>query len=114
MGSKRSRLAPRRTYQPIDGAASVGDIYIFDRQGRCVMVSESCAKTFGRRPSVIVGRSFREVGLPAEVACGLQANLERAPADQRPLRCEFQLAGEDGFRGFEYVITAAGDGKCVE
>lgn len=95
-------------------STSMDDIYVFDRDARCLMLSEGGAKTFGLEPGEIVGRSFREMGLPAEVADGLQANLERALAERRPLRSEFQLAGAERCRCFEYVITPVGEGDGVE
>jgi PAS domain S-box-containing protein len=87
-------------------AASVDHIYVIDRDGRYRFVSTGGARMLGLRPAEMIGKQWRELGLPAET-------MERFDAQRRHvLRTGVAAVNETVFlapdgdvRHFEYVIT---------
>jgi PAS domain S-box-containing protein len=67
-------------------SASVDNIYLFDRDGRYRYVSAGGAKILGFRPQEMTGKSWRELGLPAEIMETFDAQREQAIASGKSHR----------------------------
>ncbi|MHC5542221.1 PAS domain-containing protein, partial [Singulisphaera rosea] len=83
--AKRAEQATRRQVGMLDAvlSTSVDHIYLFDREGRYVLTSEGAARFLGLSREEIVGRSWRELGLPADVMDSVDRQRERVLASGR-------------------------------
>ncbi|WP_179228352.1 PAS domain-containing protein [Leptolyngbya ohadii] len=85
--------------------ASVDHIYVFDRLGHYVQVSQGGAAVLGFQPEQILGQSWRELGLPAELMEPVDVQRERVMQTGQPLKGETSFSAPDGTRYYEYIFT---------
>lgn len=66
---KQAQQAVRQQADILDGilGASVDHIYVVDRQGRYQHVSKGGARVLGFEPPALIGKHWRELGLPAAI-----------------------------------------------
>jgi PAS domain S-box-containing protein len=96
-------------------AVSVDPIYVVARDGRYLSVSASGAEALGMTPAQIVGRHWRELGLPADLMEGVDAQREAALHTGRATRHETSFVTPAGPRRFEYVVTPfARNGEALD
>lgn len=87
-------------------AASVDHIYVMDRDARYLHVSTGAARVIGFEPHEIIGKHWRELGLPAEVITPIDRQREQV------LHSGVPVLGETGYqtpqgekKHFEYTIA---------
>lgn len=86
-------------------SASVDHIYVFDQAGRYRYVSDGGAQILGLQPNDLIGKTWREVGLPAEVMEQVDAQRETVIATGQSLRSETDFVTDNGIRSYEYILT---------
>ncbi|MFW5778883.1 MAG: PAS domain S-box protein [Coleofasciculus sp.] len=94
-------------------SASVDHIYLYDRQGKYLYVSVSAAKALGRQPSEIVGKTWREFGLPAPIMASFDAQRQLVFETGQTLTDEISFPTVQGIRQYEYILSpvANADGR---
>lgn len=86
-------------------SVSVDHIYVFDREGRYRYVSEGGARVLGFAPSDVIGKTWRDLGLPAALMEQVDAQREMVMATGQSLRSETDFATGSGVRSYEYILT---------
>lgn len=86
-------------------ATSVDHIYVFDRAGRYTHVSLQGARVLGFEPSQVVGKTWRELGLPATVMEQVDAQRQQVMQTGQSLKGETEFAAADGTHYYEYIFT---------
>lgn len=98
-------------------SASTDFIYVFDRDGRCLYASEIGLQAFGLAQSDMIGKTWRELGLPEEHLAGFERHRKKAMVTGRTIKGETDFPTLEGIRRFEYtvkpVIDEAGDADGV-
>lgn len=86
-------------------SASVDHIYIFDREGRYKYVSTGGAQTVGFQPSELVGKTWRDIGLPEEIMTRFDAHREEVIATGEPIRNDNAFLSASGLQHYEYIVA---------
>lgn len=84
---------------------SVDHIYVFDRAGRYTHTSLGGARVLGFEPSEIVGKTWRELGLPATLMEPVDAQRHQVMQTGQSLKGETEFAAADGTHHYEYIFT---------
>ncbi len=86
-------------------SASREMLFVFDRKSRYRYVSPHAARLLQLDPAAMIGRSWRELGLPADLMVPFEENLHRVFRERKTLTGEtpFSIRGER--RHFEYILT---------
>ncbi|MCL6431992.1 MAG: PAS domain-containing protein [Anaerolineae bacterium] len=87
--------------------ASTALICAHDRAGRCLFVSPALAVVLGLPPSGIVGRTWRDAGLPAEAATTLDDLRQQALTSGGPVTAELALPAAGGPRTLRLTVQPA-------
>ncbi len=108
----------REQAQALSGilAATVDHIYVVNREGRYRLVSAGGARVLGLEPTDLIGKHWRDLGLPADIMECFDAQRERVLQCGVPTVEEVVFRtpqGED--RHFEYVVAPVkGEGGQAE
>lgn len=86
-------------------STSVDHIYVFDQDGRYRYVSDGGAKVLGFEPVDIIGKTWRELGLPAALMERVDAQREMVITTGRSLKNEAEFVTDSGTRFYEYILT---------
>ncbi|MEW5861257.1 MAG: PAS domain S-box protein, partial [Cyanobacteriota bacterium] len=86
-------------------SASVDHIYIFDREGRYKYVSTGGAQVVGFQPSELVGKTWRDIGLPEEIMSRFDAHREEVISTGEPIRKENDFLTASGLQHYEYIVA---------
>ncbi|WP_084766232.1 sensor histidine kinase [Nitrococcus mobilis] len=86
-------------------SASVEILWVFDRESRYRYVSPYAASLLQLDPAAMIGRSWRELGFPAEFMVPFEENLRCVFRENKTLRGETPFLIRDERRHFEYVLT---------
>ncbi len=86
-------------------AASPCRIYVTDQAGRYIYVSLPGARLLGLDRNPMLGKTWRELRLPAEAMAPLDAIQQRAFATGASATGEMELRTAEGLRSFQYVIN---------
>ncbi|XGV98011.1 MAG: PAS domain S-box protein [Leptolyngbya sp. BL-A-14] len=86
-------------------SASVDHIYVLDQEGRYRYVSQGGAQVLGYQVGDLIGKTWRDVGLPADLMESVDAQRETVMATGRPLRSETDFMTQHGVRSYEYILT---------
>ena len=86
-------------------AASVDHIYVFDQEGRYSYVSDGGAQVLGFSPDALIGKTWRDIGLPAELMEPVDAQRKQVMSTGRSLKSETDFVTDDGVRSYEYILT---------
>lgn len=86
-------------------SASVDHIYIFDREGRYKYVSAGGAKVIGFNPSDLVGKTWRDVGLPEETIERFETHKKDVIAAGEPVRNDNEFLSFSGVKYYEYIMS---------
>lgn len=71
-------------------------IFIFDRE-RCLLANQASVQFFGKTPEQIMGRSYQEIGMPADVATSIEQQLRAVIDENRSLlETEQRVVAPDG------------------
>ena len=102
------RLAPEPQDQAImlDAifAASPCRIYVHDRAGRYIYVSTLGAQALGLDRSEMLGKTWREIGLPARVMEPLDELRERAFTAGESALGEVRFRSAEGLKDYQYTL----------
>lgn len=86
-------------------SASPDHIYMFDRGGRISYVNQAAAAAFGRSIAEIVGKTSREIGLPAVITDAGMTMRKSVFAGGSPVTGETRLRTVHGWRDFMYTLS---------
>ncbi len=86
-------------------SASPDPICVLDRMGRFTYVNLAIAQLFGLQQGHILGRTWQELELPAEVMEPIDAQREVVFATRRPLTNEISFPTLDGIRDYECILS---------
>jgi PAS domain S-box-containing protein len=90
-------------------STSVDHIYVFDREGRYRYVSDGGAMVLGFQPSDVIGKTWRDLGLPATLMEQVDVQRETVMSTGRALKCETDFVTDNGVRSYEYILTPLKD-----
>jgi PAS domain S-box-containing protein len=90
-------------------SASVDHIYVFDKEGRYRYVSDGGAQILGFQPSEVIGKTWRDLGLPAALMEQVDAQRKTVISTERSLRSETDFVTDSGVRSYEYIMTPLAD-----
>jgi len=85
-------------------SASVDNIYVLDGEGRYKFVSKGGAAVLGFSVSAMVGKSWRDLGLPADRMELFNRQREQVLSTGRPSKSEIQFTTPTGVRYYEYIV----------
>ena len=97
----RAPLADRLVEELL--AASPDPMWVYGPDGRFLYVSPAAAEMNGRPASEMVGRSWRELDMPAEIMEPFEGRLQRVAETGTPESGE--AAARDGEHVLEYILT---------
>ena len=86
-------------------AASVDHLYVFDQEGRYSYVSDGGAQVLGLPPEALLGKTWRDLGLPAALMEPVDAQRETVMSTGRSLKSETDFVTSKGVRSYEYILT---------
>ncbi len=86
-------------------SASVDHIYIFDGVGRYQYVSQGGASVIGYKPEDLVGKTWRDLNLAADIMKQVDAQRDAVMATGQPIRSETDYIALDGMHYYEYIMT---------
>ena len=111
-GSQLSHVdAEERLAEAIVSASSEVH-WVFDRQRRCRYISPYAASLFQLDPAAMLGRSWRELGLPAELGAPFEEDLRRVLHGNTHITGEMVLPVCGERRQFEYILTPLETGEA--
>lgn len=85
-------------------SASVDNIYVLDHQGRYKFVSDGGAAVLGFSASDMVGKNWRDLGLPAEVMEQFDRRRKLVLSTGLPDKSEVHFTAPSGMRFYEYIL----------
>ena len=83
----------------VENAADV--IARYDREFRHIYINQAVEQATGRPPEAFLGKTNRELGMPAELCDAWDSTLRQAFAGDREVTCSFAVAMPDGRRYYE-------------
>ena len=86
-------------------SACADHVYVLDRNGRYLYVSPSAAQAWRRAPERMLGRTGRELELPAEPVRALDRGREQALRIGRAVTVEVRFELADGEHFYESIIS---------
>lgn len=97
----------QRQAQTLNGIlfSSADHIYVFDRDHRYIYVSNGGATFLGLEPHDLIGKTWREIGLPAEIMETVDGELEQVFAAGRSIMSETPFGSGDDTSFFEYMMN---------
>lgn len=90
-------------------SASVDNLYIVDRAGRYRHVSTGGARSLGREPADMPGKTWQELGLPAEMMEELDRQCNEVMSTGVPQRHEIHTHDPQDPRDYEYSLAPIHD-----
>jgi PAS domain S-box-containing protein len=84
---------------------SVDHIYVFDQDGRYRYVSDGGAQVLGLQASDLIGKTWRDIGLPADLMEQVDVQRETVMRTGRSLRSETTFVTNSGVKFYEYILT---------
>jgi PAS domain S-box-containing protein len=95
-------------------SASVDHIYIIDCAGRYKYVSAGGAQVLGFKAIDVIGKTWRDLGLPSDIMQALDEQREKVISTGQPLKREVDFSTPSGVRHYEYIIAPFYKDKSVE
>jgi PAS domain S-box-containing protein len=86
-------------------ANSADHLFVFDRNLRYTYASRAGAKSIGRTPADVMGRTLVELGFPPEVATPLEQQIRAVFLTGGSVSGEARVELPDGPRSFEHVFS---------
>jgi PAS domain S-box-containing protein len=86
-------------------SATPDQIYVYDRDGKCLYASLAAARSLGLDRDEIVGKSWQNIGFPPQRTVPFDALLRDVFDTGRSLCGEASLPSISGLRSLEYVLT---------
>jgi len=92
-------------------AASADHIYLFDAAGRYLFANAAGAAALGLKPAEMIGRHWRELGLPVPIMERFEEQRRAVMETGRPAVAETEFPTVDGNRKYEYILTPLWDSE---
>ena len=92
-------------------SASADHIYLFDAAGRYLFANAAGAAALGLKPAEMIGRHWRELGLPAPIMERFDFHRRAVMETGRPAVAETDFPTIDGNRKYEYILTPLLDSR---
>lgn len=86
-------------------SASPYQIYLYDRKGRYLYTSPAAAQIFGLETGNMVGKTWRELKMPAKTMKPYEAQLRRVFAIGKSVTGKLTLPTVEGERDYEFTLT---------
>jgi len=86
-------------------AASADHIYLYDAAGRYLYANPAAAKALGMKPADLIGRHWRQLGLPENVMESFETNRHAVMSSGKAVVAETLFPTAEGLRNYEYVLT---------
>jgi len=90
-------------------SASADRHFLMARDGRYLYTDEGGARTIGRKREEIIGRTWQEMGFPAEDFQKVDQQRSVVLATGKPVTGEMVFPSPDGPRDFAYILTPVKD-----
>ncbi len=102
----RGAVRRRRSRLTLEAVlASCSDhIYVFDREGRYVYASEAGAQAMGTTADHLIGRCWRELGMPAEIMEPFHERVQAVFDGGPSIREQVSYPTIFGTRRYEYIL----------
>jgi PAS domain S-box-containing protein len=84
-------------------------IYVFDQEGRYRYVSAGWAQVLGFQPNDLIGKTWRDIGLPAHLMERVDAQRRTIMTTGQPFRSEIDFGIDGNVRSYEYILTPLAD-----
>jgi PAS domain S-box-containing protein len=86
-------------------SASPYQIYLYDRKGRYLYTSPAAARMFGLESGGMVGKTWRDLKMPAKTMKPYEAQLRKVFATGKSVTGELTLPTVEGERDYEFTLT---------
>ncbi|NWG15009.1 MAG: PAS domain-containing protein [Chloroflexi bacterium] len=83
--------------------------YICDNKGRYVYANQSFLESIGRSLEAVIGKTWREIGLPPSIGEQFDREREIVLNTGQPLSGAYTLTTRNGERDYEYIYTPVRD-----
>ncbi len=95
----------------LDGmlSASADPIYLSDKEGRLLYQNEASARAMGNKQSDPIGKTMRELGMPADIVKQSEAQLNNVLASGQAQAGTVDYPSPDGVRNYEFVMSPVFD-----
>ncbi len=97
-------IRQRRTLDALMGAAA-DHFYMWDRQKRYIYINPAALKSLGRTSDEVLGKTWRDLGMPAEVMEPFEAEVDRVFAKVCSSSGELNFPLTSGPHHFEYIVN---------
>jgi PAS domain S-box-containing protein len=95
-------------------SASVDNIYVLDCAGRYKYVSAGGAEALGLKPTDLVGKTWRDLGLPADIMQAFDSQRETVISTGEPVKTEVDFSTTSSARHYEYIVAPLYQAKSIE
>lgn len=85
--------------------ASADHIYLYDAAGRYLYANPAGAEALGMKPADLMGRHWRQLGLPEEVMAPFEAHRHSVMTSGETVVAEILFPAAEGIRNYEYILT---------
>jgi len=92
-------------------SASADHIYMFDPAGRYLFANKAGAAAMGLRPADMIGKNWRELGLPQNVMGPFDLKRQAVMETGRTMVEEADYPTVEGLRRYEYILTPLFDDR---
>ena len=119
MSTSRPESPPRPPLTPVPGQAGTLDailaaspdlVYLCGRAGKFLFANASGAAVWGLDRSELIGRTWGDLGVPADAAAAFDAQRNKVLETRQPLSANVHLPTRSGPRWYEYTLTPIHDG----
>ena len=86
-------------------SATVEQLYIVDRQGRCVYANQVAVKALGLKTGALVGTTWHDAGVPASTIATMERERMEVFGSGQPIASRMTYPGADGVREYQYVVS---------
>ena len=86
-------------------SASVDHVCMYDRLGRYTYANRAFTQSFQLEQTELYGKTWQQVGLPAETMTAFEAKLQITLATGQSIAEEISLPTVNGVRDYEYILS---------
>lgn len=86
-------------------SASPYQIYLYDKEGRYLYTSPAAARIFGLETGGMIGKTWRDLKMPAKAMKPYEAQLRKVFATGQPVTGKLTLPTVEGERDYEFTLT---------
>ncbi len=109
-----TRLAALEKQSTLQGAlldSVLEHIYLYDRDMRYLFASPAGARALGMQPEDIIGRTWRDLGMPVDIMEPFEEEVRAVFATGRPRRGELLFPVVSGTGRYTYILTPVRGGS---